>query len=47
MENVRLDNKVENVSDVIITSFVLDNFCQINGETYLDQDGILKYLMQK
>ena len=41
----RLD-KVENVSDVIITCFVLHNFCQINGETYLDQNGILEDLIQ-
>ena len=43
----RLDNKVENVSDVIITCFVPHNFCQINGETYLDRDGILEDLIQK
>ena len=36
----RLYNKVGNVSDIIINCFVLHNFYQINGETYLDQDGI-------
>ena len=42
-----LFKKVENVSDVIITCFVLHTFCQINGATYHDQDGILEDLIQK
>ena len=42
-----LFKKVENVSDVIITCFVLHTFCQINGTTYHDQDGILEDLIQK
>ena len=41
----RLDNKVENVSNVIITCFALNNFCQINGETHRDHDGILEDLV--
>ena len=43
----RLDNKVENVWDVIITCFVLHNFSQVNSETYLDHDGILEDLIEK
>ena len=35
---------MENVWDVIITCFVLHNFCQVNSETYLDQDGVLEDL---
>lgn len=41
----KLDKKVENVQDVIFTCFALHNFCQINGETYSDQDGIPEDLM--
>ena len=41
-----LDTNAENVSDVIITCFVLDNFCQISNELYQD-DEMLEYLIQE
>ena len=42
----QLDNRVENVSNVIITCFTLHNFCQLNGENYFDDDGILDELSE-
>ena len=42
----KLDNKVENISDVI-TCFPSFNFYQIEGKTNLDDDGILEDLIQK
>ena len=43
----RLDCRVENISAVIITCFALHNFCQINGERYIDDDGILDALIHQ
>ena len=42
----QLDCKVENVSEVIICCFALHNFCQINGEIYYDEDGMLEAIIQ-
>ena len=42
----QLDNRVENVCNVIITCFTLHNFCQLNGEHYFDDDGILDELIE-
>ena len=38
---------MEYVSGVTITCFVLHNFCQINDETYIEQDSTLEDLIQK
>ena len=43
----RLDCQVENVSAVVITCCVLHNFCQINGENYCDEDGVLDELIRQ
>lgn len=43
----RLDNEIENVSDVIISCFILHNICQISNEQYLDEDDILDHLIQQ
>ena len=37
----RLDNRLENVSQVVITCCVLHNICQRHGDQYVDDDEIL------
>ena len=44
---LRLDNQIENVSEVIISCFALHNFCQLENEEFLDQDGILDDLIRQ
>ena len=43
----RLDNEIENVSDVVISCFILHNICQISNEEYLDEDNVLQHLIQQ
>ncbi|XP_066934341.1 uncharacterized protein [Clytia hemisphaerica] len=43
----RLDNEIENVSDVILSCFILHNICQISQEQYLDEDNFLDRLIQQ
>ena len=43
----RLDNQIENISEVIISCFALHNFCQIENEEFIDQDGILYDLIRQ
>ena len=38
----RLDNQIENVSAVLITCRVLQNFCQIYKVNYVNNDGVLE-----
>ena len=40
----RLDNRIENVSAVVIACCVLHNICQMNIDDYLDQVGMLEML---
>ena len=41
----RLDNRIENVSAVVITCCVLHNICQMNKYDYVDQDGMLHEIL--
>ena len=41
----KLDNRIENVSAVVIACCVLDNTCQMNKDDYLDQDGMLEAIL--
>ena len=43
---IQLDNRVKNVSKVIITYFTLHNFCQLNGGNHFEDDGILDELIE-
>ena len=43
----RLDNQIENISEVIISWFSLHNFCQPENEEFIDQDGILDDLIRQ
>ena len=36
----RLYNQIENISEVIISCFTLNNFFQLENEEFIDQDGI-------
>ena len=40
----RLDNYLENINQVMITYFVLHNICEISGDAYIYDDGVLDYL---
>ena len=43
----RLDNEIENISDVILSCFILHNICQISQDEYLDEDDVLDRLIQQ
>ena len=43
----RLDNQIENISEVIISCFALHNFFQLENEEFIDQDGILDDLIRQ
>ena len=43
----RLYNQIENISEVIISCFTLNNFFQLENEEFIDQDGILDDLPGK
>ena len=43
----RLDDQIENISEVIIPCFALNNFCQLENEEFIDQDGILDDLIRQ
>ena len=43
----RLDDQIENISEVIIPCFALNNFCQLENEEFIDQDGILEDLIRQ
>ena len=42
-----LDNQTENISEVIISCFALHNFCQLENEDFIAQDGILDDLFRQ
>ena len=42
----RLDIKIEDVSNVIITCIVLYNMCQFNRHKYLDEDEVLEQVLR-
>ena len=43
----RLDNYLENINQVVITCFVLHNICEVSGDAYIDDDGLLDYLIRQ
>ena len=43
----RLDNQKEKISGVIILSFALHNFCQLENQEFIDQDRILDDLIRQ
>ena len=43
----RLDSDITNVSDVIIACVVLHNFCNLENDPYMDEDGVLMELIRK
>ena len=43
----RLENRIENVSAIIITCCVLHNICQMNKDDYIDRDGILEETLRQ
>ena len=43
----RLYNQIENISEVIISCFTLNNFFQLENEEFIDQDGILDDLTRQ
>ena len=43
----RLDDQIESISEVIIPCFALNNFCQLENEEFIDQDGILDDLIRQ
>ena len=42
-----LDHDIENLSDVIISCCVLHNICQMKGDSYIDNDDVLEYTLQR
>ena len=42
-----LDHNIENLSDVIISCCVLHNICQIKVDSYIDNDDVLKHILQR
>ena len=43
----RLDNEIENISEVIISWFALHNLRQLENEEFIDQHGILDDLIRQ
>ena len=43
----RIDNQIENLSEVIISCFALNNFCQRENEEFINQDRILNDLIRQ
>ena len=43
----RLDSRIENISAVIICCCTLHNICQISGDNYIDDDGILDQIIHQ
>ena len=43
----RLDNRIENVTAVVITCCVLHNICQMRKDEYIDKDGMLHKILRK
>ena len=43
----RLESKIENVLNVIITCVVLHNMCQFHGDKYLDEDKDLEQFLRQ
>ena len=43
----RLDNRLSNVSFVIIASCVLHNICQIKNERYIDEGDVLDNIIEQ
>ena len=43
----RLDHEIENISNVIITCFILHNICQVSRDEYVDNDGLLGNIIQQ
>ena len=42
-----LDNRIENVTAVVITCCVLHNICQMRKDEYIDKDGMLDEILRK
>ena len=42
-----LDANIENVPDVIICCFILQNFCQKNADCYDDDESLLEEIIQQ
>ena len=42
-----LDNQTENILEVFISCFALHNFCQLENEEFINQDGILDDLIRQ
>ena len=42
-----LDDQIENISEVIISCVAQHNFCQLENEEFIDQDGILDDLIRQ
>ena len=42
-----LDHNIENLSDVIISCCVLNNICQMKGDSYTDNDDVLERTLQR
>ena len=43
----KLDNRIENISAVIITCCTLHNICQINNDKYIDNDEVLEGILRQ
>ena len=41
-----LDNYLENINQVVITCFVLHNMCEVSGDAFIDDEGLLDYLIR-
>ena len=42
-----LDHNIENLPDVIISCCVLHNICLMKGDSYIDNDDVLKHTLQR
>ena len=43
----RLDAQVENVSFTVVACIVMHNICQMNGDEYFDEDGLLEEIIER
>ena len=42
-----LDNRIKNVTAVIMTCCILHNICQMRKDEYIDKDGMLDEILRK
>ena len=42
-----MDHEIENISNVIITCFILHSICQISRDKYVDNDRLLENIIQQ